>query len=194
MRRLLVVITAGALLLAACASADGTNEEALPLNDSSSQTGTESQDSDEPIPTEPNDGIGDGATGEGLPVISPDLSKEIDLALADLADHLGDDRLIEIAAAHEVTWANGALGCPQPDMGYTEALVDGYRIELADGTYRFIYHGAAGSDPFLCVEGQEGSPDLVAVQDTPLVVEPQTPKDETEPTEQLGGKGGQPDE
>ncbi|MGI9665868.1 MAG: hypothetical protein ACR2N2_02045 [Acidimicrobiia bacterium] len=151
MRRLLVLLTAGALILAACSSVEGADEESLPLNsDAEKQTEREAVDSDEPIPVEPNGGIGNGATGEELPVVSPDLSGEVEAALADLRSRLGDNRLIEIVVAHELTWPNGALGCPEPDVLYTEALIDGYRIELSDGTNTYGYHGAAGERPFFC--------------------------------------------
>ena len=149
MKRTLIAVVAFTLLLAACASDDGGGQdpsESLPTNDAA---GTEPADG-EPIPTEPDGGIGDGAGPPGLPVISPELSPVVDLAIADLADRLGDDVLIEVLVAHELTWPNGALGCPQPDTSYTDALVDGYRIELdADGVV-YHYHGAVGEAPFFC--------------------------------------------
>jgi hypothetical protein len=37
---------------------------------------------------------------------------------------------IEVVVAEEVTWPDGALGCPEPDGMYTQALVEGYRIVL----------------------------------------------------------------
>jgi hypothetical protein len=47
-------------------------------------------------------------------------------------------------------WRDGSLGCPQPDMMYTQALVDGYLIQLSAGSRLYNYHGANGRDPFLC--------------------------------------------
>lgn len=41
---------------------------------------------------------------------------------------------IEVALAEAVLWSDGSLGCPQPGMAYTQALVEGYRVVLeADG-------------------------------------------------------------
>jgi len=193
MKRILTVITVAALALGACASDEGTADteasESLPANDAAASTSEEA-----PIPVEPNEGIGDGAAPLDQPVVSPALADEVEAALQDLKARLDDDRVIEVVVAHELTWSDGSLGCPQPESAYTQALADGYRIELADGTYRFIYHGAVGSDPFLCVEGEEGSPELAEVQPHSIDITPVDVSKEGEPTEQLGGPGGTPDD
>ena len=52
---------------------------------------------------------------------------------ADRADVDVDD--IEVLRAEMVVWNDGSLGCPEPGMMYTQALVDGYHVVLdADGT------------------------------------------------------------
>ncbi|MFO7960400.1 MAG: hypothetical protein R6U94_05595 [Nitriliruptoraceae bacterium] len=83
-------------------------------------------------------------------------SREVTLAIADAAERTGlaeDD--IEVEDLSMVTWSDGALGCPEPDVMYTQALVEGYRIVLdADGR-QLVYHGALGDDPFLCEDPQE---------------------------------------
>jgi hypothetical protein len=150
MKRLILVGALMALIAAGCAT-DGADDSAeVP-------TGALPQDTTESLPaagadtsTDPGDGIGDGTEGEGLPVVSPDLAQEIDAAMADLASRLPADALIGVTVAHELTWPDGSLGCPEPGMTYTQALVPGYRIELtADGVV-YEYHGATGQDPFLC--------------------------------------------
>ena len=197
MKRILIVTAACALALGACAT-DGESQDietsaSLPVDNVASSSSDET-----PIPVEPNEGIGDGADPADLPVISPDLAEEVEAALADLTERIGDDRVVEIVAAHELTWPDGSLGCPEPDLSYTQGLVDGYRIEFADGALRFIYHGATGEEPFLCVEGEEASPELVTPDTSPtppgVEVLPPDPAKEDEPTEQFGGPGGPPDE
>jgi hypothetical protein len=75
----------------------------------------------------------------------------IDLAKTDLMNTLGVElSTIELVSYEEVTWNDGSLGCPQPDMMYTQALVDGYLIQLQVGDQVFNYHGANGGEPFLC--------------------------------------------
>lgn len=72
-------------------------------------------------------------------------------AVNDLAAHLDiDPAEIEVVAYEPVTWNDGSLGCPQPDTMYTQALVDGYMIQLRAGGKTYNYHGEFGADPFLC--------------------------------------------
>ncbi|MGI9529815.1 MAG: hypothetical protein ACR2NG_08890 [Acidimicrobiia bacterium] len=193
MRRILILTAVAALAFGACASDGGTSDdeasESLPVNELPSSASEET-----PIPVEPNEGIGDGAEPLEQPVVSPELADEVELALQDLEGRVDQDRVIRVVVAHELTWPDGSLGCPQPDSAYTQALVDGYRIEFADGTYRFVYHGAVGSEPFLCVEGEEGSPALAEVPAPPIELTPGDTSKEGEPTEQLGGPGGTPDD
>ncbi len=139
----MIAMAVAAVLVAGCAS-DATNgDSTLPPaeDDNSDATGT---------PVDPGDGIGDGSGGGDNPVVSDDLAPEIELAIADLTERLGAGATIEVVVAHEVTWPDGSLGCPEPGMSYTQALVDGYRIELTDGQATYDYHGADGGDPFLC--------------------------------------------
>ena len=148
MHRIIALVAVAALAVAACASADGRDDtpESLPVNDQTRSA----PDDETPIPVEPDGGIGDGSAGEGLPVVSPDLAEEVDLAVSDLLGRLGTDRLIEVVVAYELTWPDASLGCPEPDTVYAQALVEGYRIELADGATTYAYHGELGSAPFLC--------------------------------------------
>ncbi|MGB0515139.1 MAG: hypothetical protein ACPGJE_09910 [Wenzhouxiangellaceae bacterium] len=80
------------------------------------------------------------------------LSTFIDQARANLAlrMELDDPAAIEVVEARYVTWPNGALGCPEPDMMYTQALVRGYRIMLRTGGETYAYHGSRDQPPFYC--------------------------------------------
>ena len=40
-------------------------------------------------------------------------------------------------------------------MMYTQALVDGYVVQLRTGRQLYNYHGANGQDPFLCMNNIE---------------------------------------
>ncbi|MGZ5403026.1 MAG: hypothetical protein ACXWDL_00120 [Nocardioides sp.] len=72
-------------------------------------------------------------------------------ATADLASRLdvGQDE-IAVVAVEAVTWRDGSLGCAEPGMMYTQALVDGHRIRLAVGTEEYEYHDGGQRGPFLC--------------------------------------------
>jgi heat shock protein HslJ len=72
-------------------------------------------------------------------------------ALADLAERLDIDAdAIRVVEAGRVTWSDGSLGCPEPGVAYTEALVDGWRVILEHGGARFSYHAGPDGEPFLC--------------------------------------------
>jgi hypothetical protein len=47
---------------------------------------------------------------------------------------------VKVLAVEAVIWSDGSLGCPEPGMMYTQALVPGYRIRVdASGTV-LVYH------------------------------------------------------
>ena len=62
-------------------------------------------------------------------------------ALADLAAREGvDPATITVVSTDEVTWRDGSLGCPEPGMNYTQALVPGVRVVLELDGVRYEYH------------------------------------------------------
>lgn len=73
-------------------------------------------------------GSGGNVTGE----VPEDVLADI---LAAAAAEAGvDPSMIEVVVAEEVTWSDGSLGCPEPGMSYTQAMVPGYRVVVdADG-------------------------------------------------------------
>lgn len=79
------------------------------------------------------------------------LNEAVDAARKDLAERI--DRSMQevvIADARRVTWANGALGCPEEGMMYTQALVDGYYIRLQADGRDYDYHAGREGKPFYC--------------------------------------------
>lgn len=67
--------------------------------------------------------------------------------LADAAERLSVDPIqLTVLVAEQVTWPDGSLGCPQPGMSYTQALVDGYRVvvEAADTELDYRVGGSGG--------------------------------------------------
>jgi len=65
---------------------------------------------------------------------------------------------IVLEQATNVTWSDGALGCPEPDMYYTQALVPGYRIVFSAFGGMHYYHGQNGKPPFYCPADRAGQP------------------------------------
>ena len=75
----------------------------------------------------------------------------VSFALADLADRIEVDAdSIRVIEAGPVTWSDGSLGCPEPGVSYTQALVDGWRAILEHGDARYSYHAGSDGEPFLC--------------------------------------------
>ena len=143
-----------AVLLAACDAANEGGAADDPSADADGATGTRPAGSGEDF----------GPAGESPDAVTPpagavdariasldDLTDEIGAALADASARSGvPAEAIAVASALAVTWSDGSLGCPQPDMAYTMALVPGYLLVLEVAGERVEYHGAGGEDPFPC--------------------------------------------
>lgn len=86
--------------------------------------------------------------GEGTPAAdSPALSsgevpqKLFDIVLDDMLTQTGADRAdVLVLESVAITWPDGSLGCPEPGVMYTQALVDGYRVILGLDDETFDYH------------------------------------------------------
>lgn len=79
------------------------------------------------------------------------LDEAVELARQDLTERAAvNDSDITTVEARQVTWANGAVGCPEEGMMYTQALVDGYFILLRAGDQDWPYHAGRTGQPFHC--------------------------------------------
>ncbi len=79
----------------------------------------------------------------------------VDQAKADLIKRLGVDAAqVSVVSSEEVTWPDGSLGCPEPGMRYTQALVPGNRTVLEAGGKQYSYHSGGHRAPFLCEQPQ----------------------------------------
>ena len=66
--------------------------------------------------------------------------------------------MLSVVSAAAVTWPDGSLGCPQPGVMYTMALVPGYRVRIQAGERVLDYHASARGQLLLCPEGQAIDP------------------------------------
>ena len=73
---------------------------------------------------------------------------QVQAAIADFAERQGVP-VDEVTAAGyaDVTWPDGSLGCPQPGVMYTQALVPGHQLILQVDDTTASYHAAEGK-PF----------------------------------------------
>ena len=82
---------------------------------------------------------------------SMNLHEQIEFSKKALAQRLDiEPESITLSEAREVTWRSGALGCPEPGMNYTQALVPGALIFLRAGNEVHGYHAKFGAKPFYC--------------------------------------------
>lgn len=57
-------------------------------------------------------------------------------------------------SSQAVTWADGSLGCPQPGLMYTQALVPGWRLVVREGGRELVYHAGRHGQWLGCPVGQ----------------------------------------
>jgi hypothetical protein len=140
MRRFWVVATvAAAVLLVACGNESGA--EGQPTMPSS---GSSSANPGTPGPSETPGTPGPTPTGGPVEVAKADLAKRLGIGAGE----------VTVVSATEVTWSDGSLGCPEPGMNYTQALVEGSRIILEAAGKQYHYHSGGSRPPFLCTNPQ----------------------------------------
>jgi len=87
------------------------------------------------------------------------LDSVVEAAIDDAVERTGLERdAIKVLSADAVTWGDGSLGCPEPGMMYTQALVPGYRVRLEAGGAVLDYHASARGRPSLCPAGRAQDP------------------------------------
>ncbi len=117
-------------------------------------------------PAASNDGVETPASlaGEERPVPTANVALAgipgdlLNSVLDDAAQRLGvsTDALV-VTRAEAVTWNDGSLGCPEPGMFYTQALVDGYWI-VVEADNQSLDYRATGSGNFrICDRPQPGN-------------------------------------
>lgn len=87
------------------------------------------------VVTQPAQPAGGAVTTATMP---RDLRRAIASAAA---KHLKvEESSVVLTRAERVTWSDGSLGCPQPGMMYTQALVPGYRVTAMTAAGEVVYH------------------------------------------------------
>ena len=114
--------------------------------------------------------LGQAAGGPPLAVeekaVTSTPAEMIEAALVDAANRSTTPRAgIKVISEDAVTWPDGSLGCPQPGMVYTQALVPGYRIVLQAGEQTLNYHAMSRGKPVFCPASRVTAP--VQGQDDP---------------------------
>lgn len=82
---------------------------------------------------------------------APDLQTLIEKVKEDLAQRLTTSTpQIELIKVIEVVWPDSSLGCPQPEMTYTQVLTDGFIIQLKASEILYRYHTNTTGQIILC--------------------------------------------
>lgn len=103
----------------------------------------------------PEDPVSNGGTQDLPPaeMLAP--------ALADASRRSGvAEAHLVIEKSVRVTWSDGSLGCPQPGMSYTQALVPGWHLVIRAGERSYDYRGAERGQFMLCPPGRGQLPQL----------------------------------
>lgn len=101
----------------------------------------------EPVASTP--AVGDGIIGG----MDPEMR---DAVVAQASEETGVDAgEIRVLSAEAVTWSDGAIGCPQEGMSYTQALVPGFRVVLDVAGEEMHYHAGGDGIFFACDDPQE---------------------------------------
>ncbi len=130
MLRTLLIIGAASVVLAACTASSGT------------------AGSDSPPPSAPSAGPSTEPAGDGGSSLPTSITDPI---VADAATRLGvDPSAVTIVDGHEETWSDGSLGCPQPGMMYTQALVEGYQVVVEANGTQLDYRGSGPGQFRIC--------------------------------------------
>jgi hypothetical protein len=140
-----ILLAALALTLAACAAGQGASGSASPSEAPEASVPVFTPRDLRTAPPSASPPPSDGPVTGDVP------ASILDPLIADAADRTGvDPDAIEVVEAQEVTWNDGSLGCPEPGMSYTMALVDGYHVILAAEDTELDYR-ATGEGTFkLC--------------------------------------------
>jgi hypothetical protein len=95
---------------------------------------------------QPSAAGGPGGTGSASPGSDSLPASVLDPVLAEIARiaAVPVDQ-VTVVSAESVTFPDGGLGCPQPGVSYTQALVDGYKIVATAGGTTYDYRGTGST-------------------------------------------------
>lgn len=88
------------------------------------------------------------------PVTGEVPAQILDAIVADAAGRASvEPETVEVLQAISITWSDGSLGCPEPGMNYTMALVDGYHVIVEAGGEELDYRATESGGFRVCEDG-----------------------------------------
>jgi hypothetical protein len=174
----LAVLLVLTMLVSACAPVapasgpDSTGPESAgtqPANPPAAGSGSEAAEtpsgSPPERPTQPLPGGLEAAPGKGgiqvpeTPVIGEVPEELLSQIYQDMQTNfsVSQDQAV-LVRAESVIWPDGSLGCPQPGVMYTQALVEGYWIQFMVGDQVYDYRATQNGSFQLCPQGRSAPP------------------------------------
>jgi hypothetical protein len=88
----------------------------------------------------------------GTPVVTAEIPRTVRRAVvADAARRFAvAESAVVLSVAEQVTWPDGALGCPEPGRSYLQSLVPGYRVVATTPAGVLRYHTDARANVVTC--------------------------------------------
>ena len=88
------------------------------------------------------------------PITGEVRAELLDSILKDLSERTGTtSEQFSVIQVQETVWNDGSLGCPQPGIFYTQALVNGYWVIFEIDGKKFDYRVTDKGYFFLCEDG-----------------------------------------
>lgn len=138
-RRLLAATLLLAVSATACTSGVGPSPSGG-LTGSLAPSAPPAVSSPSPSPSLPTDDLAGQVPESILVAVREDLSQRLGVDVTNAT----------VVEAQAVTFNDGSLDCPEPGMGYTQALVEGYRIVVELDGRQYDYRVPAQGAPKLC--------------------------------------------
>ncbi len=182
--RKLIVISTLAVLLAGCG-------QAAPAVEQASITPTQSVDAIADESSSPTIVPSPVILSTTTPASSPEGASVVNVERVTreaLAAYLKVDAdTLSLASVQPQQWSDGSLGCPDPSMGYTQAIVPGYLLVFSDGDKTYPIHTSESAHPLIFC--REGKPTILspiaygeqAPETTSITLESPTGPDNTTP-------------
>jgi hypothetical protein len=154
------------LVLAACAPVTpaGSDSPGTEPEEVEPSPSTPLGDPAVPTPTMPPRDLPPGrelAPGAGTPQIpeTPIIGEVPEDLLAEMYAYMQDDMGLDpaqftLVRAESVIWPDGSLGCPQPGMMYTMALVEGYWVQVMVGEELVDFRASQNGGFQLCEQSE----------------------------------------
>lgn len=148
-----VLLAVAVVTLGGCAASGGPTGTASADPGATSSTPQESSMAS-PTPVPPTVPASPTPSESVSPAVL-DLPGVRDAVSAEAARRGVTDAEVTVVSYDQVTWPDGSLGCPQPSVTYTQALVPGRLLVLAVGGQTARYHASDVGDFAYCATPSE---------------------------------------